>query len=578
MKLIWKTTIQYKNLLLINFISVFGFALAELGIPTLIAQMIDRGVNQKDPATLRSDFMIILIIAFLGVLGTSILAFTSTRISTNVTYDLRKKIFDHSMGFSHSEMEKFGITRTNNDAYQIMLFLNTILRSAMIAPVMMIVCAILIIKTSLPLSSIIFVTIPIIIFGVIYFAKVTAPISEKQQKALDSINRILRENMSGIRVIRAFNKEKEEEARFQKENAWYTSLSARLFKWMSCSEPVFFFLMNLASVLIYYFASIMISNYTLQIGQLIALTEYLFHAMMSVLVFCMVFMMYPRANVSAKRIQEVLDTKTSIQDQGEKYVKDVNELTFSHVSFHYAGGEEKVLDDLSFTIKKGEKLAVIGSTGSGKSTLVKLIPRFYEPTKGEILINGINYEQYDLHSLRKQIAFMFQKPHIFKGTIRENISFGRSDASREEIEEAATLAQARSFILEKGDGFEEEIDEEGANLSGGQKQRLSIARALLKQASINIYDDSFSALDFKTDAMLRKAIEPLQKDSIFIIVAQRVGTILDADHILVLNEGKQVGFGRHEELLKTCPIYKEIVLSQISEEEVEKYVQKTALS
>jgi ATP-binding cassette subfamily B multidrug efflux pump len=207
-----------------------------------------------------------------------------------------------------------------------------------------------------------------------------------------------------------------------------------------------------------------------------------------------------------------------------------------------------------------------------------LIPRFYEPTKGEILINGINYEQYDLHSLRKQIAFMFQKPHIFKGTIRENISFGRSDASREEIEEAATLAQARSFILEKGDGFEEEIDEEGANLSGGQKQRLSIARALLKQASINIYDDSFSALDFKTDAMLRKAIEPLQKDSIFIIVAQRVGTILDADHILVLNEGKQVGFGRHEELLKTCPIYKEIVLSQISEEEVEKYVQKTALS
>ncbi len=292
----------------------------------------------------------------------------------------------------------------------------------------------------------------------------------------------------------------------------------------------------------------------------------------------MVFMMYPRANVSAKRIQEVLDTKTSIQDQGEKYVKDVNELTFSHVSFHYAGGEEKVLDDLSFTIKKGEKLAVIGSTGSGKSTLVKLIPRFYEPTKGEILINGINYEQYDLHSLRKQIAFMFQKPHIFKGTIRENISFGRSDASREEIEEAATLAQARSFILEKGDGFEEEIDEEGANLSGGQKQRLSIARALLKQASINIYDDSFSALDFKTDAMLRKAIEPLQKDSIFIIVAQRVGTILDADHILVLNEGKQVGFGRHEELLKTCPIYKEIVLSQISEEEVEKYVQKTALS
>ncbi|WP_276945034.1 ABC transporter ATP-binding protein [Dubosiella newyorkensis] len=582
MKLIWKTTIQYKNLLLINFISVFGFALAELGIPTLIAQMIDRGVNQKDPATLRSDFMIILIIAFLGVLGTSILAFTSTRISTNVTYDLRKKIFDHLMGFSHSEMEKFGIasmiTRTNNDAYQIMLFLNTILRSAMIAPVMMIVCAILIIKTSLPLSSIIFVTIPIIIFGVIYFAKVTAPISEKQQKALDSINRILRENMSGIRVIRAFNKEKEEEARFQKENAWYTSLSARLFKWMSCSEPVFFFLMNLASVLIYYFASIMISNYTLQIGQLIALTEYLFHAMMSVLVFCMVFMMYPRANVSAKRIQEVLDTKTSIQDQGEKYVKDVNELTFSHVSFHYAGGEEKVLDDLSFTIKKGEKLAVIGSTGSGKSTLVKLIPRFYEPTKGEILINGINYEQYDLHSLRKQIAFMFQKPHIFKGTIRENISFGRSDASREEIEEAATLAQARSFILEKGDGFEEEIDEEGANLSGGQKQRLSIARALLKQASINIYDDSFSALDFKTDAMLRKAIEPLQKDSIFIIVAQRVGTILDADHILVLNEGKQVGFGRHEELLKTCPIYKEIVLSQISEEEVEKYVQKTALS
>ena len=573
MKLILKYLKKYKLLFLIDAISVFGFALVELGIPTLISRMIDQGVNTKDTSFLWSNWALMSIISIVGVCGTVILGYCSTRISTNVTRDIRNDVFEHAMTFSSAEMDKFGvssmITRTNNDAYQIMLFLNVILRMALMTPVMMIVSIMLIVRISLPLSYIVLLTIPFILIGVFAVAKVSEPISENQQNSIDRINKILREHITGIRVIRSFNKEKNEEERFAKENRYYQRESSKLFKLMSCTEPTFFLLMNIAVMAVYFVSCSMLSAQTISIGDLIAFVEYIFHVMMSVLLFCMVFMMYPRANVSAKRIQAVLDTNSSIIEKENAYVCDLIEsLTFDHVSFSYPDGEEAVLSDISFTCKKGEKIAVIGSTGSGKSSLVKLMTRLYDATKGQVLINGKDIKEYQLNSLRNQIGYVAQKAHLFKGSIKENISFGKPDATKDEIEEAAKIAQAKEFIEVRDHQYEDEISEDGTNVSGGQKQRLSIARAIIMDPSLYIYDDSFSALDFKTDATLREALKPKVKDAIFFVVAQRISTIMDADMILVLNDGKLVGKGTHKELMNTCKIYQEIALSQLSRKEL----------
>lgn len=573
MKLILKYLKKYKLLFLIDAISVFGFALVELGIPTLISRMIDQGVNTKDTSFLWSNWALMSIISIVGVCGTVILGYCSTRISTNVTRDIRNDVFEHAMTFSSAEMDKFGvssmITRTNNDAYQIMLFLNVILRMALMTPVMMIVSIMLIVRISLPLSYIVLLTIPFILIGVFAVAKVSEPISENQQNSIDRINKILREHITGIRVIRSFNKEKNEEERFAKENRYYQRESSKLFKLMSCTEPTFFLLMNIAVMAVYFVSCSMLSAQTISIGDLIAFVEYIFHVMMSVLLFCMVFMMYPRANVSAKRIQAVLDTNSSIIEKENAYVCDLIEsLTFDHVSFSYPDGEEAVLSDISFTCKKGEKIAVIGSTGSGKSSLVKLMTRLYDATKGQVLINGKDIKEYQLNSLRNQIGYVAQKAHLFKGSIKENISFGKPDATMDEIEEAAKIAQAKEFIEVRDHQYEDEISEDGTNVSGGQKQRLSIARAIIMDPSLYIYDDSFSALDFKTDATLREALKPKVKDAIFFVVTQRISTIMDADMILVLNDGKLVGKGTHKELMNTCKIYQEIALSQLSRKEL----------
>lgn len=436
-------------------------------------------------------------------------------------------------------------------------------------PVMMIVSIMLIVRISLPLSYIVLLTIPFILIGVFAVAKVSEPISENQQNSIDRINKILREHITGIRVIRSFNKEKNEEERFAKENRYYQRESSKLFKLMSCTEPTFFLLMNIAVMTVYFVSCSMLSAQTISIGDLIAFVEYIFHVMMSVLLFCMVFMMYPRANVSAKRIQAVLDTNSSIIEKENAYVCDLIEsLTFDHVSFSYPDGEEAVLSDISFTCKKGEKIAVIGSTGSGKSSLVKLMTRLYDATKGQVLINGKDIKEYQLNSLRNQIGYVAQKAHLFKGSIKENISFGKPDATMDEIEEAAKIAQAKEFIEVRDHQYEDEISEDGTNVSGGQKQRLSIARAIIMDPSLYIYDDSFSALDFKTDAALREALKPKVKDAIFFVVAQRISTIMDADMILVLNDGKLVGKGTHKELMNTCKIYQEIALSQLSRKEL----------
>lgn len=360
MKLIWKYLMKYKKWFLLDFISVFGFALVELGIPTIISDMIDHGIETQDTTYLYSRFGLMAFISVIGVRGVVLLGYCCSKISTNITRDIRNDVFEHAQAFSAAEMEKFGvssmITRTNNDAYQIMLFLNVILKSALLTPVMMCVSVMLILKISLELSYVVLATIPVVILGVIIVAKVSEPLSENQQKSIDHINQILRENITGIRVIRSFNKQEYEKKRFSNENDFYRDQSAKLFKLMSCTEPSFFFLMNIATVIVYYLSCTLLNSNAVTLGNVVAFVEYLFHVMMSVLIFCMVFMMYPRANVSAKRIMEVLDTKPSIvNDKDCIQLDSIQTLSFKDVSFSYPNGEEAVLKNIDFSCHKGQK-------------------------------------------------------------------------------------------------------------------------------------------------------------------------------------------------------------------------------
>lgn len=573
MKLILNYLKRYKKMFLVNVISVFGFALVELGIPTIVAVMIDNGVAQQDTAYIWRMGGLILMISLLGVAGTILLGYCCAWLSTSITRDMRNDMFKKTQGFSHSEYNKFGtsslITRTNNDAFQIQMFVNILLRTALMTPVMMVGSIFLVLRASRELSVVILCTIPIIIIGVVIVARCSEPISEGQQSSLEWINRISRENLSGIRVIRAFTNDSHEKKRFDEANQSYMGHSKRLFKLMSVTQPAFFLLMNIAGMIIYWISSVMIDKGSLQIGELVAFMDYLFHVMFSIMLFCMVFMMYPKAQVSAKRITDVLNTEAVIKNDGSgsRLKRPIEEICFENVDFAYPDGEEAVLKNISFTASKGETVAFIGSTGSGKSTLINLIPRAYDVSAGRITINGEDIRDYELQNLRSAIGFIPQKAMLFRGSIADNIRIGKKDASMEEISHAAKTAQAYEFIMDKG-GFDEQITENATNVSGGQRQRLSIARALVRRPDVYIFDDSFSALDFKTDAAVRRALKKETGQAIVMIVAQRVSSIMDADKILVLNEGSVIGTGTHRELLKSCPIYHEIAASQLSEEEL----------
>ncbi|SFB10791.1 ABC transporter ATP-binding protein [Clostridium frigidicarnis] len=574
MKLILQYLKNYKKLLILNVVSVFGFALVELGIPTIIAKIIDQGIANSDILYIRKMGLFMVIISILGVCGTILLGYCSAKISTSITRDIRNNIFEKSQKFSHSEYDKFGIssmiTRTTNDAFQLQQFVNILLRTALITPVMFIVSLVMIIRTSVSLSLVLAITVPFIVVGVVILAKRSHPISEEQQKGLDKLNRISRENLTGIRVIRAFGNDKHETKRFLETNNEYTNVSKRLFKLMVFAQPGFFFLLNLAVLAIFWISSNMINTGDLQVGQLVAFLDYLFHAMFSLMLFSFVFVMYPKAQVSADRIQEVLDEEPLIKnpENGIEYTKGKGHIEFDNVTFIYPDGEEPVLKDISFTAKIGETVAFIGSTGSGKSTLINLIPRFYDVTKGSIKINGVDVRDYDLKSLRKKIGFIPQKTLLFTGSIGTNIRFGKKGADELELENSAKISQAYEFISKKPKKFDDLISEGGANVSGGQKQRLSIARAIVRRPELYIFDDSFSALDFKTDAVLRAKLKEETKESIVLIVAQRISSIMDADKIIVLNEGEVVGVGKHKELLKNCEIYHEIATSQLTKEEL----------
>ncbi|MEO2508524.1 ABC transporter ATP-binding protein [Clostridium paraputrificum] len=575
MKLILKYLKNYKLLVVINVISVFGFALVELGIPTIMAKVIDSGIANKDIQYIKRMGGIIVIISILGVAGTILLGYCSAKISTGITRDIRNDIFKKAQEFSHSEYDKFGIssmiTRTTNDAFVLLQFVNTLLRTAVLTPVMFGISLVLILRTSVKLSTVLAITVPFIFIGVIVIAKISEPLSETQQKRLDKLNRISRENLTGIRVIRAFGNDNHEKERFEETNEAYASVSKKLFKLMAVSQPSFFLLLNVAILAIFWVSSNMIDSGTLQIGELVAFIEYLFHAMFSLMLFSMVFVMYPKAQVSANRIEELLNEEPLIKNpaNGVKQTEVKGEVEFDNVTFVYPNGEEPVLKNISFKCKKGEMIAFIGSTGSGKSTLINLIPRFYDVTEGSIKVDGVDVRDYDLKALRKKIGFIPQKTLLFTGSISSNIKFGKKNAKTGEVVHSAKVAQAYDFISKKPKQFEEIISEGGKNVSGGQKQRLSIARALVRKPEIYIFDDSFSALDFKTDSILRERLKEETKESVVLVVAQRVGSIMEADRIVVLNEGEIVGIGKHKELLKTCTIYNEIASSQLTKEELE---------
>lgn len=575
MKLILHYLKRYKRYVFFNIIGVLGFVAAELGIPTVVSKMIDQGIILNDKSYIYSMGVAILIVAILGGLGTILICYCSAKVSTAITRDIRNDIFTKAQEYSHTEYNKFGvssmITRTTNDAFVLMQFVNTLLRTALLTPIMIFISIFMVIRTSLNLSMIIGACIPIICLGVFLIARASSPISTNQQKGMDRLNRISRENLTGVRVIRAFCKDVFESKRFADANEDYASHSKKLFKLMSITQPSFFLLLNLAIVIVFVISSQMIDLGTLQVGKLVAFQEYMFHAMFSMMLFSMVFVMYPRAEVSARRIKELLDEPVTIKNPENPVMMGdgSGSLTFEDVVFQYPDGEIPVLHDITFHADKGDTVAFIGSTGSGKSTLVNLIPRFYDITKGSIKVDGVDIREYDLEALRQKIGFIPQKSLLFSGSISENIKYGKHDAIHPEVEDSAKVAQAYEFITKKPDQFEELLEEGGSNVSGGQKQRLSIARAIVRKPDIYIFDDSFSALDFKTDALLRKELKEVTKEAITLIVAQRVSSIMDATKIIVLDEGSIVGIGTHKELLSTCSIYHEIAASQLSKEELE---------
>ncbi|MUN47539.1 multidrug efflux ABC transporter subunit EfrA [Enterococcus faecalis] len=574
MKLMWRYTMRYKKLLFADFICVFGFILIELGLPTILARMIDKGIIPRDMDYIYQQGIWMVVITIIGVAMNILLGYFGARITTNIVRDIRDDLFEKIQTFSHSEYESIGvsslITRTTNDAYQIMLFMGNILRLGFMTPVMFIASLYMVMRTSPSLGMYVLGALPFLLLAVVGIARLSEPLSKKQQKNLDGINGILRENLSGLRVIRAFVNEKFEESRFNKVNETYTKSSKSLFRLMAAAQPGFFFLFNIVMVLIIWSGTVQISHGDLEVGNLIAFIEYIFHALFSFMLFASVFMMYSRAAVSASRIQEALDMEPAIrEEEGVTETATKGYLEFKNVTFAYPGhAESPVIRNVSFKASPGETVAFIGSTGSGKSTLIQLIPRFYDVSEGEILIDGVNVKEYKLSALRNKIGYIPQKALLFTGTIADNLRYGKEDATLEEMERAIDIAQATEFVSQKPQGYDEPLSEGGTNFSGGQKQRLAIARAIIRNPEIYIFDDSFSALDYQTDANLRARLKKETTESTVLIVAQRVGTIMHADRIVVLNEGDVVGIGTHRELLETCPIYYDIAASQLSEEEL----------
>ena len=514
-------------------------------------------------------------IAILSMFVTIIVTFLAAKVAATLGKTLRNNVYEKVMSFSNEEMKKFStaslITRSTNDIQQIQMMMVMILRFIFYAPMMAMMGIFKVINTNVSMSWIIAVAVICIVFllGIIF--TFVMPKFKLVQKLVDKLNLVSREIITGIMPIRAFSNQKHEEERFEKANGDLTKVNIFVNRIMSCMMPAMMLVMNLIAVLIVYKGTYSIDAGTMQVGDMMAFIQYTMQIIMSFLVIGMMSVMIPRASVSAGRICEVIETEPTIEDPESAKEFSGNKkgvVEFKNVSFKYPDAEEEILSDISFTAKPGETTAFIGSTGSGKSTLINLIPRFFDVTEGQILVDGADIREVTQKDLRDKIGYVPQKGILFTGTIASNLRYGNTNATDEQIREAAEIAQATEFIDSKPEGFDTEIAQGGTNVSGGQKQRLSIARAIAKNPEIYIFDDSFSALDLKTDAALRKALKKKTGDSTVLIVAQRISTILHAEQIIVLDEGRIVGKGTHEELLKNCEVYKQIALSQLSKEEL----------
>ncbi|MBN3524140.1 ABC transporter ATP-binding protein [Paenibacillus apiarius] len=553
---------------------IFVQSLSDLYLPTLMSDIVDTGIVQGDtPYILRiGGFM--LLVAAGGMICSIGASYLSSKVAAGFGKLLRGKVFAHVENFSLQEFDKIGtaslITRTTNDITQLQQVLIMILRMMVSAPMMCIGGIIMAVSKDAKLTLVLAVVIPLLALAIFAVASKGIPLFKAMQKKLDKLNLVLREGLTGIRVIRSFNRIDHEKERFNEANQDLTNTAVKVNRIMASLMPIMMLAMNFSTIAIIWFGSIRIDNGNMQVGSLMAFIQYAMQIMFSLIMVSIIFVMIPRASASAARINEVLNMQSEIKDaaQIKKSDRERGFIEFNDVTFSYPGAEQPAISNISFSARPGETTAIIGGTGSGKSTLLSLIPRFYDVDSGSIRVNGVDVREMAQQDLRSKIGFVPQKAVLFTGTINDNIRYGKQDATDEEIRHAAEIAQAGEFISGMKDGFDSEIAQGGANVSGGQKQRLSIARALVRRPEIYVFDDSFSALDFKTDAKLRAALKEETTESTVLLVAQRVSTVMAADRIIVLDEGRIAGIGTHNQLMDTCSVYREIVSSQLSEEEI----------
>jgi ATP-binding cassette subfamily B protein len=566
----------FSALLAVLLFLLFLQSLATLYLPTLMADIIDVGVVRGDTNYIWGTGGFMLLVAAGAGICSILAALLASIISTGFGRDLRSKLFSQVTSFSLNEFDNLGtatlITRTTNDITQVQQVYLMIMRMMITAPMMAIGGIIMAVSKDAVLSLIIVVVVPVLAGAIAIIFIRAVPLFRALQKKLDRLNLVLREGLTGIRVIRAFNRVDYEKSRFNESNLDLTLTATKVGRLIAFLFPIMLLIMNFTSIAIIWFGGIRIDNGDMQVGSLMAFLQYVMQIMFSLLMVSFLFVMVPRAQASSIRINEVLDMTPEIKDPVAT-TKDEGRskkgvVAFNNVTFSYAGAEQPALANITFTANPGETTAIIGGTGSGKSTLVNLIPRFYDIQEGSILVDGVEVREMKQEDLRAKLGFVPQQAVLFTGTVADNIRYGKDDATQEEIEHAAATAQALDFIIAMKEGFDSTVSQGGTNLSGGQKQRLAIARALVRKPDVYIFDDSFSALDFKTDAKLRRALKKETTDSTVIIVAQRVSTVLDADNIIVLDDGRIVGMGTHKELLRSSEVYREIVASQLSEEEL----------
>ena len=564
----------YILLIIAAIILLFGQAICDLSLPDYMSDIINKGITVGDKNFIIKTGFTMLGISLLSAVFTIIVSFLAAKIAAGMCRTIRNDLFTNIETFSNAEFDKFStsslITRTTNDITQIQMLIVMSIRMIFYAPIMAIGGFVHALANSKSMSWIIALAIICLLGLILTIFTIAMPKFKIIQNLIDKLNLVVRENLDGILVIRAFNTQEFEENRFDKANKDLTDTNLFVNRVMVSMMPIMTLIMNLVTVLIVWVGANQVSGFKMDVGEMMAYMQYVMQIIFAFLMLSMMFIMIPRASVSGDRIADVLEAKTSIKNNhiASKIDNCTGLVEFKNVCFRYPGGDEDVLNNISFTARPGETTAFIGSTGSGKSSIINLIPRFYDPSSGEVLIDGINIKNIDLHELRKNIGYVPQKGILFSGTIKSNLSYADKNASDENILRAASIAQAMEFIDSKPERFDEIIAQGGNNVSGGQKQRLSIARALLSKPQIAIFDDSFSALDFKTDAALRKALKKETGSSTVLLGAQRISTIMNAEQIIVLDNGHIAGKGTHENLMKTCNIYREIALSQLSQEEL----------